>query len=67
MDGILVLSLVYWAAVAVIFLIGLIRLMVLLAKQQPVKPALILLLIAVIMLVIGIGACAAMLSGFSTR
>lgn len=62
MDGIVFLSIAYWLAVIVIFLIGLIQLIVKSYNNKPLKPALRLLIISVIMLVIGIGACAALMS-----
>lgn len=65
--GILALFLLYWLAAAVLFLVGLIKLIVALSNDQPAKPALKLIIISVIMLVIGFGACAAMMSGFSVR
>ena len=63
MEGIVVLSIAYWLAVGVVFLIGLIQLIVKSSKNEPLKPALKLLIISIIMLVIGVGACAAILSG----
>jgi hypothetical protein len=58
---IVVLSIIYWIAVAIIFLVGLVMLIVKSSKNLPLKPALRLLIISVIMLVIGVGACAIML------
>jgi hypothetical protein len=63
MEGLLVLSILYWLAAGVIFLIGIIKLISLSVKSEPLKPALKLLIISVIMLVIGIGACAVILGG----
>ncbi|WP_316772111.1 hypothetical protein [Pedobacter frigiditerrae] len=63
MEGIVVLSIAYWLAVGVVFLIGLAQLIIKSSKNQPLKPALKLLIISVIMLVIGVGACAVILGG----
>ncbi|TCC87046.1 hypothetical protein EZ428_22875 [Pedobacter frigiditerrae] len=63
MEGIIVLSIIYWLTAGVIFLIGLIQLIVKSSKNEPLKPALKLLIISIVMLVIGVGACAAILSG----
>lgn len=61
--GLAVISIFYWIAVAIIFLIGLVMLIVKSSNNLPLKPALRLLIISVVMLVIGVGACAAILSG----
>ena len=58
---IVVLSAIYWIAVAIIFLVGLVMLIVKSSKNLPLKPALRLMIISVILLVIGVGACAIML------
>ena len=63
MEGIIVLSIAYWFAVAILFLIGIIQLIVKSSKNEPLKPALKLLIIAVIMVVIGVGACAVIMGG----
>ncbi|MEJ2883063.1 hypothetical protein [Pedobacter sp. GR22-6] len=67
MEGILVLSLLYWIAVGALFLVGIVKLLVAMGNNTPAKPGLQLLIISVVMLVIGFGACAAMMSGFSVR
>ncbi|ACU03046.1 hypothetical protein [Pedobacter heparinus] len=67
MEGIVLLSVIYWIVVAVIFLIGIIKIIVASANNKPVKPALKLVIASVIMLVIGVGACAAILGGISVR
>ena len=59
----MILIIIYWIAVAVIFFVGLVMLIVKSSKNLPLKPALRLLIISVIMLVIGVGACAVILSG----
>jgi len=61
--GLVVLIIIYWIAVAVMFFVGLVMLIVKSSNNLPLKPALTLLIISVIMLVIGAGACAIMLSG----
>lgn len=63
MGGIVVLCIIYWLAVGVIFLIGLIKLIIKSSKNEPLKPALKLLIISVVMLIIGVGACAVILGG----
>lgn len=67
MEGIVVLSIVYWIAVGIIFLIGLIKIIVASVNNQPPKPGLKLIIAAIIMLVIGAGACVAIVSGISIR
>jgi hypothetical protein len=57
------LLLLYWAAVAIIFIVGIIMMIVATANSKPVKPGLRLVILSVILLVIGAGACAIMLSG----
>lgn len=61
--GFVVISVFYWICVAGVLLTGFIMLLVKSSKNLPLKPALRLLIIGVIMIVIGVGACAAMLSG----
>ena len=61
--GLMVLIIIYWIAVAVIFFIGLVMLIVKSSKNLPLKPALNMLILSVVMLVIGVGACAVILSG----
>jgi hypothetical protein len=63
MGWFIVLCILYWLAVAGILLIGLIKLGVSSSKNEPVKPALRLIIISLVMLVIGVGACAAILTG----
>lgn len=63
MEGIIVLSLLYWLVAGVVFLIGIIQLIVKSSKNEPLKPALKLIIASVIMLVIGVGACAVILGG----
>jgi hypothetical protein len=53
---------VYWVIVALLFVLGIIQVIINAAKNQPVKPGLKLVIASVIMLVIGAGACAVILS-----
>ncbi|SMD06430.1 hypothetical protein [Pedobacter africanus] len=57
--------LLYWVAVGILLLIGFIQLIVKAVNDQPLKPALRLLIIGVILLVVGAGACVAILSNLS--
>ena len=63
MEGIVVLSLLYWAVTGILFLVGLIMLIAKSSNNQPIKPGLRLMIISVIMVVIGAGACAVILGG----
>jgi len=56
---------VYWVAVVVLFIVGLIQLIVKSARNQPVRPALKLIIASVILVVIGAGACALILSNLN--
>ncbi|MFD2288673.1 hypothetical protein GJU39_11320 [Pedobacter petrophilus] len=53
---------IYWLAVVVLFIVGIVQVIIKSARKEPLKPGLILILISVIMLVIGAGACAVILS-----
>jgi hypothetical protein len=59
------LFIVYWVVVALLFVIGIIQIIVKAANNQPVKPGLQLVIASVIMLVIGAGACAVILSNLN--
>ncbi|MFA4866690.1 MAG: hypothetical protein WC623_00760 [Pedobacter sp.] len=61
------LFLVYWVIVGILLLVGFIRLIVDAVNNKPLKPALILLIIGVILIVVGAGACAVILSGLNVR
>ena len=61
------LLIAYWGAAGIIFLIGLIQLIVAASEGTSAKSGLRLLIISVIMVVIGAGACVMMLSNISTR
>ena len=59
------LFIVYWVVVALLFVIGIIQIIVKAANNQPVKPGLKLVIASVIMLVIGAGTCAVILSNLN--
>jgi hypothetical protein len=65
MEIMVVLSIIYWISVVVIFFIGLIRLIINAMNKQPVQGALKLVILSVVMVVIGAGACALMMSGIN--
>lgn len=56
------LFIVYWVVAVLLFLVGVIQMIIKAAKNQPVKSGLKLVIASVIMLVIGAGACAVILS-----
>ncbi|WP_343531707.1 hypothetical protein [Pedobacter sp.] len=58
-------SILYWIAVAIMFLVGLGQLIFAKRTEQNKTPGLKLLIITVIMVVIGGGACLMLLSGLS--
>ena len=53
---------IYWLLVGVLFTIGIVQLIIKSVKNQPVKPALKLIIASVILVVVGAGACAVILS-----
>lgn len=59
------LSILYWIAVAIMFLVGLGQLIFVKKTDQNKTPGLKLLIVTVIMVVIGGGACLMLLSGLS--
>jgi hypothetical protein len=59
----LFLMVAYWGAAAVLFVVGIVQMISKSSKNEPVKPGLKLLIISIVMLVIGFGACAAILFG----
>lgn len=65
MELIVVLSIIYWVSVLIIFFVGLIRLIINAMNKQPVRGALKLVILSVVMVVIGAGACALMMSGIN--
>ncbi|PWS31499.1 hypothetical protein DF947_12975 [Pedobacter paludis] len=52
----------YWIIVAILFIVGIIQIIIKAANNKPLKPGLNLIIISVVMLVIGAGACAVILS-----
>ncbi|MHA4894544.1 hypothetical protein ACXZ1K_07310 [Pedobacter sp. PWIIR3] len=66
MEGFGILLIGYWGAVVMIFLIGLIKIIVAAINGTSLKNGLKLLILSVIMVVIGAGACALMMSGIGT-
>ncbi len=52
----------YWIIVAILFIVGIIQIIIKAANHKPLKPGLNLVIISVVMLVIGAGACAVILS-----
>ena len=67
MEGIGFLFIAYWIAAVIIFLVGLIKLIIAVSNSEPVKSGLTLMIVAIIMVIIGAGACAMMLTGINTR
>lgn len=61
MEGLFVLLIVYCLTVVVLFVVGIIQIIIKSSRNEPVKPGLKLLIISVIMVVIGFGACAVLL------
>lgn len=59
------LLIAYWIGVLVLLLVGLIKLIAAAVQQKPYKPGLKILLVGIVLLVIGAGACAAMIGGLS--
>jgi len=56
---------VYWVVAILLFVVGIILIIIKAINDQPVKPGLRLLIASVIMLVIGAGACAVILSNLN--
>lgn len=61
MEGLFVLLIVYCLTAVVLFVVGIIQIIIKSSRNEPVKPGLKLLIISVIMVVIGLGACAVLL------
>jgi hypothetical protein len=59
------LFIIYWVAAVLLFVIGIIQIVVKAAKNQPVKSGLKLVIASVVMVVIGAGACAVILSNLN--
>lgn len=53
---------IYWLVVVVLFIVGVVQVIIKSVKNEPVRSGLRLIIAAVIMLVIGAGACAVILS-----
>jgi len=53
---------VYWVVVVLLFVVGIIQIIIKAVENKPVKSGLRLVIASVIMLVIGAGACAVILS-----
>ncbi len=62
MDGLFVLFIVYCLTAVVLFVVGIIQIIIKSSRNEPVKPGLKLLIISVIMVIIGFGACAVLLA-----
>ncbi|RLJ79865.1 hypothetical protein [Pedobacter alluvionis] len=62
MDGLFGLFVIYCLTAIVLFVVGLIQIIIKSSRNEPVKPGLKLLIISVIMVVIGFGACAVLLA-----
>ncbi|TCD11198.1 hypothetical protein EZ449_06825 [Pedobacter frigidisoli] len=59
------LFVLYWIAVIILFVVGVIQVIIKSSKNEPVKPGLKLIIASVVMLVIGAGACAVILSNLN--
>lgn len=53
---------IYWVIAVLLFVIGIVQIIIKAVRNQPVKPGIQLVIASVIMLVIGAGACAVILS-----
>ena len=62
MEGLFVLFIVYCLTAVVLFVVGIIQIIIKSSRNEPVKLGLKLLIISVIMVVIGFGACAVLLA-----
>jgi len=56
---------IYWVIAVLLFVVGIILIIIKAINDQPVKPGLKLVIASVIMLVIGAGACAVILSNLN--
>ena len=61
MEGLFGLFIVYCLTAVVLFVVGIIQIIIKSSRNEPVKSGLKLLIISVIMMVIGFGACAVLL------
>lgn len=62
MGGLFGLFVIYVLTAIVFFMVGIIQIIIKSSRNEPVKPGLKLLIISVIMVVIGFGACAVLLA-----
>jgi succinate dehydrogenase hydrophobic anchor subunit len=62
MGGLFVLFVIYCLTAIVLFIVGLIQVIIKSSRNEPVKSGLKLIIISVIMVVIGFGACAVLLA-----
>ena len=62
MGGLFGLFVIYCLTAIVLFVVGIIQIIIKSSRNAPVKPGLQLLIISVIMVVIGFGACAVLLA-----
>ncbi|MDQ0640721.1 steroid 5-alpha reductase family enzyme [Pedobacter sp. W3I1] len=62
MGGLFGLFIIYCLTAVVLFVVGIIQIIIKSSRNEPVKPGLKLLIISVIMVVIGFGACAVLLA-----
>lgn len=62
MGGLFGLFVIYCLTAIVLFVVGMIQIIIKSSRNEPVKPGLKLLIISVIMVVIGFGACAVLLA-----
>lgn len=67
MEAIVVISILYWIAAGLLLLIGIVKIIIAATNNQPVKTGLKLVITSVIMLVVGAGACALILSGINIQ
>jgi hypothetical protein len=67
MEAIVVISILYWIAAGLMLLIGIIKIIIAAANSQPAKAGLKLVITSVIMLVVGVGACALILGGINIQ
>ncbi|WP_029283201.1 hypothetical protein [Pedobacter sp. R20-19] len=61
------LIIIYWISVVILFIAGVVQVIIKSAKNESVKSGLKLIIISVIMVVIGVGACAVILSNLNIR
>ncbi|RBQ08857.1 hypothetical protein [Pedobacter miscanthi] len=62
MGGLFGLFVIYCLTAIVLFVVGIIQVIIKSSRNEPVKPGLNLIIISVIMVVIGFGACAVLLA-----